>query len=307
MQPPKAIDVLGLGVVSVDDLLYVKEYPAAESKVRVEHRLRQCGGLTGTALVAAARLGARCGYAGMMGNDDLSNEALEGLKCEGIDISLRARIAEARPAHSTIIVDETHRTRTIFASLDGVAGAADDRPSAEVIGAVRVLLVDHHGVSGTLRAVRMARERGVKVVADFERHPGGAFDELLGWVDHLVLSQKFAELLTGHSEPSLAVKALWNNRRESVVITCGVKGCCSLGKGYDKPFMQPAFPVEAVDTTGCGDVFHGAYAATLAWNFPLEDRVRFASAASALKAQVRGGQAGCPTRNQVEVFLTERA
>jgi sugar/nucleoside kinase (ribokinase family) len=204
-------------------------------------------------------------------------------------------------------VDETHRTRTIFASLEGLAGAADDRPPAEAIGAARVLLVDHHGVPGTLRAVQIARENGVKVVADFERHPGGAFDDLLGWVDHLVLSQKFAERLTGHSEPSLAVKALWNNRRESVVITCGVKGCCSLGKGYDKPFMQPAFPVEAVDTTGCGDVFHGAYAATLAWNFPLEDRVRFASAASALKAQVRGGQAGCPTRNQVEVFLKKRA
>jgi sugar/nucleoside kinase (ribokinase family) len=80
-----------------------------------------------------------------------------------------------------------------------------------------------------------------------------------------------------------------------------------LGKGYDEPFIQPAFPVNVVDTTGCGDVFHGAYAAALAANFPLEKRLKFASAAAALKAQVRGGQAGCPSRTEVEAFLSARS
>ena len=307
MQSLPQFDILGFGVVAVDDLLYVKEYPPAESKVRVEHRLRQCGGLTGTALVAAARLNARCAYVGMLGEDDLSREAMECLEREGIDISHRARNAHARPAHSTIIVDQTRRTRTVFASLGGAAGAAPDWPAAELIRSARVLLIDHHGVEGTLRAVGIARECGVQVVADFERHPGGEFDKLLGWVDHLVLSQKFAEILTGESDPPHAVQALWNDRREAVVVTCGGKGCCSLGKGYDKPFIQPAFPVDVVDTTGCGDVFHGAYAAALAWNRPLADRVKFASAAAALKAQVRGGQAGCPSRSEVETFLSGRS
>ncbi len=118
MQSLTQFDILGFGIVAVDDLLYVKEYPAAESKVRVEHRLRQCGGLTGTALVAAARLGARCAYVGMLGEDDLSREALAGLTHEGIDISRHARNPDSRPAHSTIIVDETRHTRTIFASLN---------------------------------------------------------------------------------------------------------------------------------------------------------------------------------------------
>jgi sulfofructose kinase len=303
MQSFPQFDILGFGVVAVDELLYVAEYPAAESKARVEHRLRQCGGLTGTALVAAARLDARCAYVGMMGEDDLSQEVMDCFEREGIDISHRARNADARPAHSTIIVDEHHRTRTVFASLGGAAGAAPDWPPAELIRAARVLLVDHHGVAGTLRAVRIARESGVKVVADFERHPGGEFEELLGWVDHLVISQKFAEILTGESDPPQAVKALWTNRREAVVVTCGGKGCCSLGKGYDKPFLRPAFPVEVVDTTGCGDVFHGAYAAALAWDWPLEKRLEFASATAALKARVRGGQAGCPMRKEVEAFI----
>jgi sulfofructose kinase len=291
----------------VDELLYVREYPAAESKVRVEHRLRQCGGLTGTALVAAARLGARCAYVGMLGEDDLSREAMEGLAREGIDISQRAKNADARPAHSTIIVDETHRTRTVFASLGGAAGAAPDWPPAELIRSARVLLVDHHGVEGTLRAVRIARENGVQVVADFERRPDGEFDNLLNEVDHLVISQKFAEVLSGESDPDGAIEALWNARREAVVVTCGGQGCRYRGKGYDRPFVQPAFPVEVVDTTGCGDVFHGAYAAALAWDRPLEERIKFASAAAALKARVRGGQAGCPSRQEVEALFGGRS
>jgi sugar/nucleoside kinase (ribokinase family) len=300
-------DVLGFGVVAVDDLLYVERYPPVESKQRVLHRLRQCGGLTGTALVAAARLGAKCAYVGMLGEDALSREAIACFEQEGIDVSHRARNPEARPAHSTIIVEETNRTRTVFASLDGPAGAAADWPDEELIRAAKVILIDHHGLEGTLRAVRIAQESGVKVVADFERHPGGEFDVILGEVGHLVLSYSFAAKLTGKSEPDAIIEALWNGRREAVVLTCGGKGCRYRGKEYDKPFSLPAFPVEVVDTTGCGDVFHGAYAATLAWDLPLEERLRFASATAALKVQVRGGQAGCPTRREVEKFLEERS
>ena len=80
-------DILGFGAVAVDDLIYVDVYPPAESKVRVHHRLRQCGGLTGTALVAAARLGASCAYVGLLGNDELSEYVLECFAREGIDAS----------------------------------------------------------------------------------------------------------------------------------------------------------------------------------------------------------------------------
>jgi sulfofructose kinase len=307
MSAAEAFDILGFGVAAVDELLYVNEYPAADSKVRVAHRLRQCGGLTGTALVAAARLGAKCAYVGMLGDDDLSREVMAGFAREGIDVSHRAKVPDARPAHSTIVVDETHRTRTIFASLGGPAGAVPDWPPADLIRAARVLLVDHHGVEGTLRAVKIAEETGVNVVADFERNPGGEFDKVLRRVDHLVISERFARTLTGAKNAPQAAASLWNDGRKAVVITSGDKGCCYLGKGYDEPIVQPTFPVEVVDTTGCGDVFHGAYAAALARNLPLADCVQYASAAAALKARVRGGQAGCPSRSDVECLLQRRS
>jgi sulfofructose kinase len=307
MAPPPRFDILGFGAVAVDDLLFVDEYPAAEHKVRVRHRLRQCGGLTGTALVAAARLGARCAYVGLLGEDPLSEEVAACLGREGIDTAHCVRRPDARPAHSTIVVDQRRHTRTIFASLEGAIGPDPERPGADLIRSARVLLIDHHGPEGTLRAVRIGRDAGVRVVADFERDPGPPFEELLGLIDHLVLSERFARQLTGRDDPAGAAAALWRADRRAVVITCGAAGCWCLGpETGGRARHSPASPVEVVDTTGCGDVFHGAYAAALARGMGLPSRVVYASGAAALKATRRGGQAGIPDRQTLEAFLAEQ-
>ena len=296
-------DILGFGAVAVDDLLYVDGYPPAESKVRVRYRLRQCGGLTGTALVAAARLGARCAYAGLLGNDELSRYVSDCFAREGIDTTYCARRERAQPAHSTIIVDEIHQTRTVFASLDGDIGADAELPAEELIRSARAILVDHHGLQGTIRAARIARDSGAAVVADFERIPEGDFDQLLSLVDHLVVSTRFAAELCGMSDPAQAATALWTPERRAVVVTCGARGSWLLDAKSKEPAHFPAYPVKVIDTTGCGDVFHGAYAASLAKNKTPAECVKIASIAAALKAEKRGGQAGCPTLQSVEEFL----
>lgn len=298
-----SFDILGFGAVAVDDLLYVDEYPPPERKVRVHRRLRQCGGLTGTALAAAARLGARCAYVGVLGQDELSQFVAAALEREGVSFNFCARRDDARPAHSTIIVDQTHKTRTIFSSLGGAIGADRELPAESLIRSARVLLVDHHGLEGTLRAVRIAREYAVPVVADFERNPGPPFDEILALVDHLVISERFARELTGEDQPAAAAKRLWNANRKAVVVTCGAAGCVCLSHAGETPRHSPAYSAEVVDTTGCGDVFHGAYAAGLAEGKGLESRIRLASAAAALKATRHGGQEGIPDRQAVEDFL----
>src|SRR5436190_23723632 len=106
------LDVLGLGCVAVDDLLYVSAYPPADAKVQVRRRERQCGGLTGTALVAAARLGSRCAYAGILGDDDDSRFVKDTFRREGIDLSYVVLDPVARPIRSVIGVDESSLTRT---------------------------------------------------------------------------------------------------------------------------------------------------------------------------------------------------
>ncbi|GIW79511.1 MAG: ribokinase [Gemmatales bacterium] len=301
----KRYDVLGLGCVAVDDLLYVEAYPPADTKVPIRHSDRQCGGLTATALVAAARMGARCAYAGVLGSDVDSRFVLDCFRREGIDTGPVMEKAAAQPIHSIIIVDESAKTRTIFYDLRGSTGAAPNHPPQEVIESTKVLFIDHYGIEGMLRASRIARASGIHVVADFERNDWPAFDELLRWVDHLIVSRAFAAKLTGCLNPADAARHLWCDGREVVVITGGDEGCWYYSLETQHPVHQPAFPVSVQDTTGCGDVFHGVYAAMLAKNMDLHLRIRYASAAAALKAMKAGGQAGIPGHFEVENFLAE--
>jgi len=300
-------DVLGLGCAAIDDLLYVSAYPAADEKMPVRRRERHCGGLTATALVAAARLGSRCAYAGVLGEDELSRFVVERFRQEGIETGYVRRRPDARPVHATIIVDQSQNTRTILYDLDGAVGAAPDWPEEELIRAAGVLFVDNIGVEGMIRAARLARQAGIPVVADLESDQHPRFAELLALVDHLILSRDFAARLTGRSDPAAAANVLWTPERKAVAVTCGAAGCWYVDAARLGVLIhQPAFSVEVVDTTGCGDVFHGAYASALARGLDTSARIRFASAAAALKATRPGGQAGIPTRAAVEAFLRQQ-
>jgi sulfofructose kinase len=131
---------------------------------------------------------------------------------------------------------------------------------------------------------------------------------LLGFVDHLIVPQTFAEQVTGQSDPARAARKLWTEGREVVIVTCGEEGCWYVERSTsDSPQHQPAFRVAAADTTGCGDVFHGAYASALVRNLRLPERVRFASATAALKATRTGGHAGIPSRSEVEDFVEKNS
>lgn len=295
-------DILGLGAVVVDDLVYIDAYPPANCKVVMKGRERHGGGLTATALVAATRLGAKCAYAGVLGFDELSEFCIQNLSGQGIDLTHLKRIQEARPIYAIVVVDGAGQ-RNIFVDLDVVAGAAPDWPPEEVIRSARLLFVDQIGLPGMIRAARIARGAGVPIVADIEID-SPLYADLDREVDHLILSWEFVRGYTGAPDPAAACRSLWSEGREVVVVTCGAEGCWYADREtLANPRFQPAFRVKAVDTTGCGDVFHGAYAAGLVRGMPLAERIRFASGAAALKALKRGGQPGAPTLPHLDAFL----
>jgi len=294
-----------MGAVAVDDLLYVPAYPPADGKVRVHRRERHCGGLTATALVAASRLGVRCSYATTLGDDELSRFVLDRLRVEQVDIRWIRQDDGAQPMHSIVVAAEQQHTRAVFYDREGFPGADPEWPPEAVLRSARVLFVDHVGVPGMVRAARIARAEGIPIVADLEDDGDAMFAELLALVDHPIISKDFARQLTGEGDPAAAARALWRPDRQVVVVTDGDRGCWYVGAGEpDKPEHQPAFAVDEVDTTGCGDVFHGAYAAGLVQGMDLGSRIRLAAATAALKATQRGGQAGIPTRPAVEAFLS---
>jgi sugar/nucleoside kinase (ribokinase family) len=300
-------DVLGLGIVTVDDVLLLPHFPEPDSKLRVDRSLRSIGGLTGAALVTAARLGGRCGYAGCLGDDPLSSYLRDKLAWEGIDLSALDSARRVPPIHSTILVDAHTGSRTILFELPEPIEFGGDWPHESVIRDARVLFIDHYDADRTIRAARIARDAKIPTVADLERTDGPRFQELLSLADHLILGAGFAREISGCDELSRAITRLWSDSREIVIITEGARGCLVADSPNAAPLQIPAFEVPVVDTTGCGDVFHGAYALALAWDWSLLARVRFASAAAALRAATFGGEAGIPHRAAVDQLLAEHS
>ncbi len=296
-------DVLGLGSVAVDEMLYVEAWPAPDEKLRVSHRERRCGGLTGVALLTAAKLGARCAYAGRLGLDPASHFVESTFHAAGIDTTHATRGADCCVVQSTIIVATGTGTRNVFSHSPGGTGADDAAPPPEMIESARVLLVDHHGIAGSVRAARIARAADRVVVADFERADDPHFRDLLALVDHLILSADFARRIAGCPNTPSAVSALWTAERKIVVITDGARGCLFRAGSDTRVWHQPALPVSAVDTASCGDVFHGACATALAEPQTIADALRFATVAAGLKAGRRGGSDALPTREEVSAAI----
>lgn len=299
-------DILGLGCVTIDELLFVDDFPTPDTKMPINGSEQHNGGQTATALVAAARLGSRCAYGGTLGHDPLSGLVEANFRAEGIDLSPVTYRADAQPVHAYIIVDAAGGTRTILYNILAHVGADEHNPPAEVIRAARILFVDQHGMIGNIRAGRIAREAGIPIVADFEHDRFDGFAEMLPLVDHLIINDEFAAALTGTAHPGDSARALWTESRALVAVTCGAEGAWYVEDGEMPPRHQPAFPVQVVDTTGCGDVFHGAYASALARGLPTAARIEFAAAAAALKATRAGGQPGIPDRPTVEAFIAAR-
>ncbi len=297
-----SFDVLGLGAATTDLLLYVDHFPGPNVKTQVNRRVVQCGGLSATALVAAARLGARCAYAGMLGPDPDSMLIRETLTREGVSLDHAVEDIDARAITSVIIVAADTGSRNIFPHVSQRAGAHPTLPAAEIITQARVLLVDQIGFPGMIRAAGIARRAGIPVVSDVERVESADARALLALVDHPVMSEEAAARLTGCGDPAESARALCVAGVTASVVTCGERGAYFCAPG-ERAHHQPAFRVDVVDTTGCGDVFHGAYCAFLAEGRPLHERVRLASAVAAIKSMRPGGQAGAPTRQTLEQFL----
>ena len=134
----------------------------------------------------------------MLGGDELSRFVVARLLEEGIDVAHICCRPDARPIRSTIIVDRGRRTRTILYELGKTLGADPSWPPEDVIRAAKVLVVDHFGTEGMIRAARIARDAGIPVVADFESGDDPLFPTLLALVDHLILSRDFACKITGY-------------------------------------------------------------------------------------------------------------
>ena len=291
------LDVAGVGCASIDDLFYVDAAPT-DDKGRIQARERQPGGNIATALVAAAKLGARVAFVGRLSDHDEGAAVRADLAAHGVDLQFALPDSQARPVRATIVVYK-HGER--FIAYDdmttiGLLPGDDVTPLLEA----RTVLLDTYALAPTIEALGTDRSR-VAIVADVEAEVDSVS---LNQVQHLVLPMAFARRMTGQTEPAAIVNALWNDQRAAVVVTNGADGVWFRDATRADCQHQPSFNVPVVDTTGCGDVFHGAYAVALARGFDTLERVRFAAAAGAICATGRGGRGRLPTESDVAELLS---
>jgi sugar/nucleoside kinase (ribokinase family) len=301
----KRWDVLGIGVVCVDDLLYLDHFPQPNEKIHIKMKQRQGGGLTGTAIVAAARQGAKAAYCGRLGDDELSQYSLRELEHEGVDTSPTQFSAVNTPSYSVILVDMSCGSRAILSDVSSIKEPDLSVITDALISSSRVLLIDYLSHQAGLRAAEIAHAHGIPVVADLELASLKEVDLFLEQADHLVVGIEFASTFTHKQEVEHMVRELANPHRAACVVTAGANGCWYSEHGGEVHHL-PAYQVNVVDTTGCGDVFHGAYAAALARGESVSRAVQVASASAALKAMCCGGREGIPNLVTVENFLKEK-
>jgi len=302
-----AIDIAGFGVATLDMIAEVERFPAAGEKAKILSREYHGGGLTATALVAASKLGASCWYGGALGRNESSDFVRNALREYGVMLpAVTFYPPEAEPFLSSVYVEKNSGERTILWSEFLTPAPVLNDETVGVALSAKSLFVDRFFAETLLPLYRQARAQRIPIIGDFEAIANPHEEEALTLVDHLVVPAAFAREYTGTDDVSSAVlKLLREHDRSAVVITDGVKGAWFAEKGDSAAKHQAAFQVPVCDTTGCGDVFHGAYAAALTFGMTLAQRVRFASAAAALKATKKGGQAAAPTREELETFLAK--
>jgi sugar/nucleoside kinase (ribokinase family) len=310
-RPGVELDVLGVGEACLDDVWVLDGKWQRGGKLRAR-RQTLGGGQVATALVAAARLGRRAAFAGAVGDDAEGARVLDGLAAEGVDVSAARRVPGATRA--TMILVEHGGERTILEHVDarvhplaGDAHAADHVDGALAAALDRACLVhlDAAHLTASLRVARLARARGVPVSLDVDAAQPD-LDELLELADVCITSEELPRALTGEHDLAAALRGLaGSGTRALTACTLGAHGSAALVSrpAGDRLLLEPAFTVDAVDTTACGDVFRAAVLCALFDGRSLAETLRFANAAAALKCRDLGRR-GSPTRAEVDALLS---
>jgi sugar/nucleoside kinase (ribokinase family) len=252
----KAFDLVGFGFNSVDLVCVVERYPPCGAKSEILRFERMPGGQAATAVIFASRMGLNSRYIGKTGGDDFGRMSLEALRSEGIDISNVFVEENAYNQLSIITIDKSTGERTVLWKMDGRLNFMEGELKRDAVCAGKVFLLDGCDPETALRASGWCREEGIPVVADLD-HVVPHCAKLLKNVDFLIADEHFPSELMGVEEPVRALRGLADRFDGFLAVTLGARGAAAMVGGESVLF--PGLNIRAVDTTGAGDIFHGAF------------------------------------------------
>jgi sulfofructose kinase len=290
------VDVLCVGAGTYDLVYSVDRHPQPDEKIRAHSFIGCGGGPAANAAVTVARLGLRSAFAGYLGNDIFGNAHIDELQRAGVHTDLVTRGSHSSALSVVMVKPDGSRALVNYRKPESLLAAGSVDFS---IVDTRVILFDGHEPLISPVLAKSARQKNIITMLDAGSIHRGT-EELAGLVDYLVCSESFGLNFTGESDEKRALVKL-SRYAPNVIITLGARGL--IWQGISGSGHLETYKVRAVDTTGAGDVFHGALAACLARNMEWGASLSYASAAGALCCTKIGARLGIPTKDEVEEFL----
>jgi sugar/nucleoside kinase (ribokinase family) len=297
-------DVIGIGSAVYDIQMRIENFPREDTKIQATETRTISGGPCATALVAMSKLGIGVQYMGTMGNDSFGLNMLEDFKNYSVGTEHVRIVEDCESFHAVVLINPSNASRTCIWNCGTVPAPTQEDIDLNELRKAKYLYLDGHHHEAALYAAKEAKRNGVTVVMD----AGGLYpgiDELVNVTDVLIPSEEFVLASTGCKTIEDAALALYRQYRPKVlVVTQGKQGGMILDGNVTMRY--PAFAVDAVDTNGAGDVFHGAFVAGMFKGMAIYDCAVFASAVSALKCTQFGSREAIPSYKQVQAFLKDR-
>jgi sugar/nucleoside kinase (ribokinase family) len=298
----RAIDVVGLGEISLDRVIVVDELPLAGGKAPAQSETARAGGQVATAVLGARVLGLRTRLIAVVGDDDAARASLAPLAAAGVELAHVLEIPGVPSRTATILVESRSGERQVFGRRDPRLRMASERPQRAVISDARLLMVDASDPEASLWAARVARDASVPVLLDADERWSGEAD-LFECVDFPVVAGRLAEEW-GDGSVSRGLRDLARFGGRMVVATLGQRGSLALDtRAQGREIATRAFEVDVVDTTGAGDAFRAGFAYGLLAGADAQTTLELANAAAGLNCEGPGAQGGLCGESQLHARL----
>lgn len=286
--------VLGVGHCTLDYLGVVDRFVEPDFKREFEQFSTQGGGAAATAVVALARWEVPTRFVGKVGSDSRGSEIERTLAEEGVDTANLVHQPGGVSQLSMILIEASTGRKNTYVTRGSVVPLTKSEVPMSVLDDVSVLLCDCTHLEVELQLMRAAKERGITVVLDASDMTAD-IREAVAHTDYLVASERFASQFAGVGELDSLCRALLEKGPSNAIVTLGNDGSVGMSTEDRTLVRQPAHPVEVFDTTGAGDVFHGAiiYAVLQGWD--LARTLSFANAAAAVACEGIGGRSSIAT------------
>ena len=294
-----------VGMSGLDRIMRVPTFMNGGGKLYASGYDEIGGGPAASAAVTVQRLGGAARLIARVGDDATGHVIRTELDGYGVDVKAMRTLPGARSAASNVAVDDRGERQITHFGGQGLDVEADWIDAATVAEA-DVVLADMGWRRGAQRVLAMAADAGIPTVLDADLSVDPRASELLALAAHVVFSEAALLRMSGMSEPADALQ--WARGRVAgpyVGVTVGAKGYLWLDG--ETLHAMPGYPVDAIDTLGAGDVFHGAYALALAEGREVAEAARFANAAAAIKCTRASGRRGIPLRSEVDAWLARHS